>query len=54
MSKLLYFRHAQASYGKADYDQLSDKGYRHLVNVTSNTFCVVCDKIYFCNEYSLL
>ena len=27
MSRLLYFRHAQASYGKADYDQLSDKGY---------------------------
>lgn len=27
MSRLLYFRHAQASYGKADYDQLSPKGY---------------------------
>ncbi len=27
MSKLLYFRHAQASYGKADYDQLSPTGY---------------------------
>ena len=27
MSRLLYFRHAQASYGKPDYDQLSDKGY---------------------------
>ncbi len=35
MSRLLYFRHAQASYGKADYDQLSKKGYRqseHLGN----------------------
>lgn len=27
MSQLLFFRHAQASYGKADYDQLSPKGY---------------------------
>ena len=27
MSKLIYFRHAQASYGKPDYDQLSEKGY---------------------------
>lgn len=27
MSRLLYFRHAQASYGKADYDQLSPIGY---------------------------
>jgi len=38
MSRLLYIRHAQASYGAADYDQLSEKGYeqasilgRHLV-----------------------
>lgn len=28
MSRLLYFRHAQASYGKADYDQLSPMGYK--------------------------
>ena len=28
MSRLLYFRHAQASYGKADYDQLSPQGYK--------------------------
>jgi Fructose-2,6-bisphosphatase len=28
MSQLLYFRHAQASYGKPDYDQLSPLGYR--------------------------
>lgn len=28
MSRLLYFRHAQASYGQADYDQLSPVGYR--------------------------
>jgi len=27
MSRLLFFRHAQASYGKADYDQLSPIGY---------------------------
>lgn len=27
MSRLIYFRHAQASYGKPDYDQLSEKGY---------------------------
>ena len=27
MSRLLYFRHAQASFGKADYDQLSELGY---------------------------
>jgi len=27
MSQLLYFRHAQASYGKPDYDQLSAMGY---------------------------
>jgi len=27
MSRLLYIRHAQASYGAADYDQLSEKGY---------------------------
>lgn len=27
MSRLLYIRHAQASYGKEDYDQLSSKGY---------------------------
>ncbi len=27
MSKLLFIRHAQASYGASDYDQLSPKGY---------------------------
>lgn len=27
MSRLLFVRHAQASYGKADYDQLSEIGY---------------------------
>ncbi|MFT4567286.1 MAG: broad specificity phosphatase PhoE [Saprospiraceae bacterium] len=28
MSKLLYIRHGQASFGKPDYDQLSEKGYQ--------------------------
>ncbi len=28
MARLLYFRHAQASYGKQDYDQLSSLGFR--------------------------
>jgi len=28
MARLLYFRHAQASYGKPNYDQLSELGYR--------------------------
>ena len=27
MARLIYIRHAQASYGKPDYDQLSDLGY---------------------------
>ena len=48
MSKLLLFRHAQASFMKANYDQLSELGYQqssvlgeHLVNKG-----VKFDKIY--------
>lgn len=36
MSKLLYIRHGQASFGKADYDQLSEKGYQQSRDLGSH------------------
>ena len=48
MSRILYIRHAQASFRKADYDQLSELGYRQATKLGEYLLSqkIAFDKIY--------